>query len=90
MRVPPRRKALVASCLVALSASAALAHLERPSQFPSGQGSVPTYRASGPTLVVCKPDSLDRVATYPKDLRLQVEALYAECMAHGYRFQPCC
>jgi hypothetical protein len=60
-----------AAVLVALllEPGSAAAHEERPVQFPSGLGSVPVYRTSGPTLVVCKPDSLARAAKYPKALR---------------------
>jgi hypothetical protein len=49
--------------LVGLSVPpAALAHRERPTSFPDpSAGSVPTTRTSGPSLVVCKPDSRQRI-----------------------------
>jgi hypothetical protein len=47
---------------VSLRAPDAAAHAERPSHFPDpSEGSVPRYRTSGPSLVVCKPDSRTRI-----------------------------
>ena len=68
--MPGRRRAamllpLLVLAVVAFSSSAALAHEERPSQFPPGDGSVPTYRghtSGAPRLVVCKDDSARRIA----------------------------
>jgi hypothetical protein len=84
MGISVRRIALVAACIGSLPGVAS-AHLERPSQFPSGNGSVPSYRTAGPRLVVCKTDSLDRAVTYPKAQRIEIELLYGECMAQGFR-----
>lgn len=63
----------------------ALAHDERDVQFPSGEGSVPVYRTDGPRLVVCRPDTLERIADYPKELRSLNRRLYAECQERGFR-----
>src|SRR5256885_10372321 len=42
--------------------AASLGHPERPGKFPSfDSGGVPKYRNGGPTLVVCKRDSLQRI-----------------------------
>ncbi len=57
--------AVAAALLVVVTASGAAAHEERDSQFPPGTKSTPTYRtydASKPHLVVCKPDSAQRIA----------------------------
>ena len=56
--------AVAAAVSVATLAPApvAIAHLERPSQFPDpSRGAVPEYRTNGPSLVVCKPDSAARI-----------------------------
>ena len=48
-----------------MTAGTASAHEERASQFPPGTGHAPTYRtydAAKPHLVVCKPDSRQRIA----------------------------
>ena len=52
------------------------AHEERPVQFPSGFGSVPVYRVTGPHLVVCAPDSLERIKDYPGVLRATNRRLF--------------
>ena len=55
----------VGLALVLGAGGTALAHEERESQFPSGEGSVPVYRPfseSVPTLVVCKPESAGLIA----------------------------
>lgn len=81
---------LAAACLLGLLCAALVpagagAHEERPSQFPTGEGEVPRYRTEGPYLVVCKPDSLQRVRGYPQALREWNERLYRECMRNGFR-----
>lgn len=38
-----------------------------------------TYRDDGPAVVVCKPDSGQRIATLPAPLRLRNQALMADC-----------
>lgn len=84
-----RRMAALASALalglVVLAPGPALAHRERTTQFPAGTGTVPTYRTSGPYLVVCAQDTPARVAQLPKDLRKVNQALYAECRRSGFR-----
>ncbi|MFI0353033.1 right-handed parallel beta-helix repeat-containing protein [Actinomadura sp. 9N407] len=64
-----------------LMAAPAFAHEERPVTFPAGTGKVPTYRQplSSPRLVVCKPDSAERIAAYTGWLRTMNERLLAEC-----------
>lgn len=49
--------AAAAALAVALLPVGAPAHPERPTVFPKPQGEVPTYRKSGPRLVVCKKNS---------------------------------
>lgn len=61
------------------------AHEERPVQFPSGEGAVPIYKTEGPYLVVCKPDTLERVEGYPRALRAFNRRLFAECQHKGFR-----
>jgi hypothetical protein len=60
---------------------AALAHLERPSFFPDpSRGHVPSYRTTGPALVVCKPDSRTRIERRLKGrLRQENLRLLAQC-----------
>lgn len=62
-------------------ASAASAHEERPAQFPDGTGSVPAYRPypAPNRLVVCRPDSQQRIAGYTGELRARNTALLAKC-----------
>ena len=77
--------AVVALALLGLSllAGPAAAHAEREATFPSGNGTVPEYRTGGPTLVVCKPDTADRLAALPEPLRLRNAALLEQC-AHQH------
>lgn len=56
----------------------ATAHKERPVRFPSG-GSVPRYKTSGPSIVVCKKDSRRRIAKLPPKLRARNRALLRRC-----------
>jgi hypothetical protein len=61
------RPLLAAAVCAAISAplalaGGALAHPERPAHFPDHtKGEVPTYRTTGPSIVVCKPDSRRRI-----------------------------
>ncbi|MFN2526558.1 MAG: right-handed parallel beta-helix repeat-containing protein [Actinomycetota bacterium] len=61
------------------------AHVERASGFPSGKGHVPKYRTSGSYLVVCKPDTPQRIAKLPPELRAYNERLYSECRERGFQ-----
>lgn len=72
---------LVAVVLAALplTAAPAAAHAERDATFPTGAGGVPEYRFEGPTLVVCKPDTAQRLAVLPEALRIRNAALLADC-----------
>lgn len=84
MKVPrqPRLRMLIVPMVLAvgvLQAPAARAHEERPVRFPPGNGEVPEYRTTGPYLVVCRPDTSERIRTYPEELRLINERLLAEC-----------
>lgn len=78
---------VLAWCLVAVLAAPTLAsaHEERKTKFPSGKGSVPEYRTTGPYLVVCKPDTPRRIRNFPPALRQYNERLFAECLDHGFR-----
>ncbi len=56
--------AMAATLLLLVGATGAYAHEERKSQFPPGPGTTPTYRpydAAKPHLVVCKPESRQRI-----------------------------
>jgi hypothetical protein len=73
---------------VLASASGAQAHEERQTRELDGTGSVPVYRTSGPTLLVCKTDKADfdaRIAKYPANLKTQNEELWAQCQTEGFR-----
>ena len=64
------------------------AHYERPTHPPDGTGKVPTYRTSGPHLVVCKDDNAGfekRIAAFSTTLQDFNRTLYAECIQSGYR-----
>jgi hypothetical protein len=69
---------LAVSTAVALPGSVK-AHRERPTEVPSGAGSVPVYREGGPTLVVCKPDSARRLQPLPDGLREANGRLLGRC-----------
>jgi hypothetical protein len=84
-----RTPALLVACvaILAVVAGPAAAHEEHASQFPPGDGEVPTYRTideAADVIVVCKPDSADRVAGMddPK-LRAFNRRLLARC-AHEH------
>ena len=72
------------AAMLLLGPGSAAAHEERPVQFPSGLGSVPVYRTGGPTLVVCRSDSLARAANYPNALRQLNQRLFVECRRRGF------
>ncbi|MDX6698213.1 MAG: hypothetical protein QOE65_1610 [Solirubrobacteraceae bacterium] len=74
------RNLILAVLALAVLATAALAHPERTTVFPDpAPGKVPAYRAAGPTLVVCKPDSLARIrkafAGDPRGMRPRLKML---------------
>jgi len=76
--------ALLAALFLAtgLATTPASAHEERPSVFPDGTGSVPTYLGldNARHRVVCKPDSDERVARMPAGpLKQRNRALLKEC-----------
>ncbi|MDI1459614.1 right-handed parallel beta-helix repeat-containing protein [Catellatospora sp. KI3] len=79
----------ILTAIAALGAqSAASAHEERPTRPLAGTGTVPTYRTSGPTLLVCKTDPADfatRIAGFPVELKAANEALWQQCQTDGYR-----
>jgi hypothetical protein len=81
--------ALVGSGLIVLSFPAiASAHYERPTNPPDGTGDVPSYRAGGPHLIVCKGDQTDfekRIAGFTQELQDYNRSLYAACVQSGYR-----
>src|SRR5829696_9396053 len=79
------RVATAGVLLVVVTPGIAAAHLERPTRFPSGGGTVPVYRTTGPYLVVCKPDSLERITQLPKELRALNQQLFAACQRHGFQ-----
>lgn len=64
------------------------AHEERPVLPPDGSGSVPSYRAGEPDLLVCKADRADferRIAGFPAQLRERNRQLFERCLAGGFR-----
>jgi hypothetical protein len=69
--------------VLTLGSGAASAHEERESRFPEGEGEVPTYRTieeADDVVVVCKPDSGERIADISdRDLRTFNEELLEEC-----------
>ncbi|RJL34063.1 hypothetical protein [Bailinhaonella thermotolerans] len=78
--------ALVLACVA--QAAPALAHEERPVDFPDGSGSVPVYRTTGPELLVCKTDRADferRIAGFAPDLRSENRRLFDRCRKEGFR-----
>src|SRR5688572_2092153 len=82
------RRSLITAAALALAALAApsAAHVERPTQFPPGLGSVPTYRKTGPLLLVCKGKKTARaIDKLPSGLERRNERWHARCKDHGYR-----
>jgi hypothetical protein len=64
MKTPTRLLTVLAALTLvsAISAAGAYGHAERLSYYPNHKlGSVPKYKRSGPSLVVCKPDSGARI-----------------------------
>jgi hypothetical protein len=58
----------------------AAAHEERPSEFPTPPGRVPTYRTSGPSLVVCGgAGMLERIRELPPRMEARNLALLERC-----------
>jgi hypothetical protein len=79
-----RRGSAIVVALVAVAgltgASAAQAHLERPTTLPSpARGSVPAYMTKGTSLVVCKRDSRRRISRGPARVRARNWALLKRC-----------
>lgn len=74
---------LASALLLVLTAVPGLAHEERESRFPPGDGTVPTYRPfdpDAPRLVVCKDDSPSRIqAMQDPEVRSFNEGLLPEC-----------
>lgn len=81
--MPRSASVLVTALLVAVSMLAPVgAHEERASQFPPGDGKVPTYRTTAEAaevLVVCKPDSAERISRITGQLRAFNQQLLAQC-----------
>ena len=75
----PVPRALWVSLLIVALATPAFAHAERDVTFPSGKGSVPKYRRSGPSIVICKPDSDERIAKLPPKVQARNEKLLQRC-----------
>ncbi len=67
---------------LALAAAPALAHSERPVEFPPGTGEVPSYRSTGPAIVVCKADSAARAGSMAEPARSRTLALVPRCRFH--------
>jgi hypothetical protein len=73
---------IAAGTAAVLGTAPALAHEERPVEFPDGSGAVPQYRpmVADPHLVVCKADSGQRIAQIADAGRRGInEQLLAEC-----------
>ncbi len=80
-RLPRRSRSLTVlaaafALLVSPLSGAALAHEERDA-FEPPPAAHPELRDTGPTLVVCKPDSGERIATLPAPVRARNAALLA-------------
>jgi hypothetical protein len=74
------------SSLVFLSPTAASAHDDRDPISIRGGGSVPQYRATGTTLLVCGTDVTDftqRIAAFPADVKTANTALWTQCQKTG-------
>src|SRR5690606_6407591 len=70
--------ALLCAAMLATMAAPVVAHPERPVD-QSDEGVFPSRRDDGPMVVVCKPDSGERLATLPPVLRVRNEALLEQC-----------
>jgi len=81
-----RRSILALIALLLALPVPASAHEEREVTFPSGEGSVPAYRTSGPRLLVCKGShTLTRIKKLSGSLRKKNLSLYEKCRRDGYR-----
>lgn len=78
-----RRSLIAALALLLVVPFTASAHKERDVEFPDGSGSVPRYRTSGPSLVVCKKDTPQRIKKLPPKLEAYNEKLYERCEFHN-------
>lgn len=82
MRTVSSLRTVLVVCVVVLLgplAAAALGHAERATDFADGTGQVPEHRTDGPALVVCKPDTPDRLALLSPETRERNEALLEQC-----------
>lgn len=88
-RIAPLLGALAVVVLGVLgSAPGAQAHEERETRELDGSGSVPVYRTSGPTLLVCKTDKADfdaRISKFPDALKVANQEMWNQCQAEGFR-----
>jgi hypothetical protein len=80
-----KRALPLAVFLIVLTADIAMGHEERESSFPDGTGSVPTYRTSGPAMVVCKASTPNRIAAFPAGLKAFNQRLFDRCQRNGFR-----
>ncbi|MEU2158919.1 right-handed parallel beta-helix repeat-containing protein [Streptomyces sp. NPDC019396] len=79
---------LLACIFMLAGAMPAMAHEERPVDFPDGSGSVPAYRGVEPDLIVCKTDRADferRVSDFPAELKDRNIRLFERCQGKGFR-----
>lgn len=75
-----------AALSLAVLPAPASAHVERPTQFPAPPGEVPTYRTSGPSLLVCKMKRTAKaIDKLPRRLERRNDRLHKRCKDHGYR-----
>lgn len=82
------RRTLILAAAVALAAfpAPADAHVERPTEFPAEPGEVPTYRTTGPSLLVCRGKPTARaIEALPRKLERKNERLHDRCKKNGYR-----
>lgn len=82
-----RKVGVLASVLaLAILGSPSFAHVERPAEFPAPPGEVPTYRTTGPTLIVCKGRITKRaIEALPKRAERRNERLHDRCKDQGFR-----
>jgi hypothetical protein len=84
--VPRRTLILAAAVAMAAFPTPASAHVERPTEFPLPPGEVPTYRTSGPSLLVCKGKKTARaIDKLPKKAERRNERLHERCKDRGFR-----
>ena len=85
----PSVAALAIAALLGLAPTSAAAHWERQVHEPDGRGSVPVYRTTGPTELVCGTDFSEfmrRIAGYSGELMMKNLGLFDECRARGHRY----